>query len=273
MKIANVLLLATGSIFTLASADDGALTFGGNPSLLKGHPTIRMESEKIVVTVGEKWADVDCRFVFKNHGPACKVRMGFPDYGEGADDTAYNEKVQAARSKRKQAPPFNGFESFKSWVDGKPAKISLLKMDPETAKSWHAKDVSFGANQTRIVHDVYRAYVGGGATNTGHLSETSYVLHTGASWKDTIGDVDVTVVFNRKAMGSKLAIKPVPDPNGSGAFGYDGWNKEPKGMVMWSGFTKPTIQGSTLRFHGKDLKPTKASDIYVAFEFHRGTGE
>lgn len=225
-----------------------------------------------MVTVGEKWVDVDCRFVFKNYGKATTVRMGFPDIGEGADSTEYGVQSSDAAEKGKKYPPYDGFEFFKSWVDGKPAKITLLKMHPTEAYSWHAKDVKFGANQTRVVHDVYRTYVGGGLTNTGNLAETSYVLYTGASWKGTIGDVDVKVVFKRKTMGSKLRLKAIPNGDSSKAFSHEGWPKEAPGTVMWSGFAKPRIEGKTLHFRAKNLEPTKASDVYVAFDYKHAKG-
>ena len=62
-----------------AVANDGGIAFGGSPRLLTGHPTVSMESEVVRIDVGEQNVRVDCRFVFRNDGPA-----GCP-LGDGAD--------------------------------------------------------------------------------------------------------------------------------------------------------------------------------------------
>src|SRR4028118_808793 len=69
-----------------ALANDAGISFGGSPRLLKGHPSVAMASEVIVMTIDEEKVTVDCNFVFKNNGKATQVRMGFPDEGQGEDD-------------------------------------------------------------------------------------------------------------------------------------------------------------------------------------------
>ena len=101
----------------------------------------------------------------------------------------------------------------------------------------------------------------------GFLSEASYVMHTGASWKGPIGNVEILVTFNRPKMTNPLSLRPVPNPESAGAFGYDGWPKASKGLVMWMGFAKPTISGRTLRFTAHNLEPTEKDDVYVAFQY------
>ena len=62
-------------------ANGSAMTNGGSPQMLEGHPTVQMESEVIRITVGKETVRAGCRFVFHNFSPVCTVRMGFPDEG------------------------------------------------------------------------------------------------------------------------------------------------------------------------------------------------
>src|SRR2546423_11157601 len=82
-------LLMTAALSTAsdrATANDGGIALGGTPGLLKGHPSIAMTSEVVKIVVRDLTLTADCRFVFTNHGPACTVRVGFPDRGIGAMD-------------------------------------------------------------------------------------------------------------------------------------------------------------------------------------------
>src|SRR4051794_11540766 len=83
-------------------ADDASISWGGAPRLLKGHRWVEMRSEVVRMTVGERRVHVDCRFVFENRGPACSVRMGFPDNGEGGydeDDAEDREEHRPPRTR------------------------------------------------------------------------------------------------------------------------------------------------------------------------------
>jgi hypothetical protein len=84
-------------------ANDGGIAFGGSPGLLNGHPSVSMSSELIRIEVSKLELKADCTFVFVNHGPACEVRMGFPDQGLGALDPD-EESLNPAKS-----PPKNHF--------------------------------------------------------------------------------------------------------------------------------------------------------------------
>ncbi len=96
-----------------SSADDGGISFGGSPHLLKGHKSVSMRTEQIRIDVHEKIINVDCKFVFHNDGPACTVRMGFPDEGLGAAEPYQGFPVPTG-AKLKAT-----FESYVSYVDGK----------------------------------------------------------------------------------------------------------------------------------------------------------
>lgn len=134
-----------------ARADDGGITYGGAPRLLAGHPSVSMQSEVVRMKVGRKRVRVTCDFVFHNSGRAGRVRMGFPDRGEGDGDPG--------RSDPKEAPK-GTFLSYASWVDGKGVPTRIVRSS-DSSQVWHAKTVSFAAGATRRVRDVYTLEAGG----------------------------------------------------------------------------------------------------------------
>ncbi|BDI28662.1 hypothetical protein CCAX7_007130 [Capsulimonas corticalis] len=240
-----------------ARADDGGITFGGSPRLLSGHKTIAMDSEVVTMDVRDQTVTVHCRFVFKNHGPACTVRMGFPDQARGE---------RAFQDDPKKPPNPNGtFNSFTSKVDGKPAPTSVVIDAANNSNVWHAKTVAFGANQTHIVEDDYSTYVGGQITDhNSAISQTYYVLHTGSSWNGNIGRAEVIVRFHRKKMPGPLKaidLRKIGNPEaGDIKLAPYGPN-----AVVWRGPSTPTIAGTTLRFVRSNFKPQYLDDVILYF--------
>jgi hypothetical protein len=103
-----------------------------------------MQSEVVNMTVLPELLKVECSFVFVNHGPACSVRMGFPDQSSG-DSTAPGEPLKGA------------FLSYESYLDGIRVSTETVKGDDESYENmvWHANEVNFAAESTRVVRDVY----------------------------------------------------------------------------------------------------------------------
>ena len=162
-------------------ADDGfASGQGGTPGALREHPTIRMVSEVVTLRVPSR--QVEARFVFRNEGPACTVSMGFPE------DSWDDGKERARQS----------FTHFQSWVDGQPMRRRWVSPPPPLASGrqyaglWMAK-VRFDRGQTRVITD---RYVAGGEYTSDGLQHLSYTLVSGATWKGSIGDGLIRVLFD-----------------------------------------------------------------------------
>ena len=132
-----------------AQANDGGIAYGGSPGLLKGHPSVSMQSEVINITIMDKKVSVDCEFVFKNEGDACTVRMGFPDVGEGSYDPDEESGEEVMKT-----PPKTTFKSFVSYVNGKQVATELIRAKEE-GQYWHSKTVNFPAHSTVKIRDVY----------------------------------------------------------------------------------------------------------------------
>lgn len=173
-RLASKLLLAIGLFFlaiSWAGADDGAVSgVGGSLRLMQEHPSIAMTAERVTIELTPSRAEVDCIFYFENHGPATRVRMGFPESG-GGDGSS-------------------GFSQFASWVDGRRVKTRIEGLERRGGdwNRWRTKTVSFAAHQRRLVRVRYRAPLGGDIS--GHRS-FSYRLDTGGSWKGAIKAAEV----------------------------------------------------------------------------------
>ena len=247
----------TGVFTDAARANDGSIAWGGSPQLLSSHPSVAMQSEVIVMNIGKENVTVDCRFVFKNYGKATTVRMGFPDAGSG--DTAFQDEYEDP--KPKAAP--TGFTSFKSWVDGAPAKTTAIRSGT-SGLTWHAKTVYFPALSTRIVRDLYTVPVGGQFSRNRIYSQTSYTLHTGASWRGAIGRSEVIVNFINT--GGADILRPLDLKATRAKYATDiEWSKLPRGTILYRGPVAPTTKGRTLRFVRTNWNPRESDDIWLAF--------
>src|SRR2546421_6444969 len=186
---ALVFIMISASAGT-SRADDAAIAFGGNPKMLHGHPSIRMVSERVIIVAGTKTDAVDCRFVFKNEGPACNVRMGFPDEGDGSYLTAIEEGDMPH--------PYGCIQHFRSWIDGRRVATTTVenKNYENGPVSWHTKIVHFAAGQTRVVTDRYS--VPWGLIHDPTIRITQYTMHTGSSWKGPIGSAVLSVTFRER---------------------------------------------------------------------------
>jgi hypothetical protein len=247
-----------------ALANDGWVGYGGAPRLMKeGHPTIRMVSEEVWVTVRKERVVVQCDFVFRNEGAATKVRIGFPDYDT---DTHIDPKTG----------PRTTFNWFQAFVDGRRVKTKL-ELDKDEL-GWQVKEVAFGRNQVRKLRNRYEVPTGGMNLKS-HPDDTydlvnrfSYVLHTGSSWKGTIGRSDVYVFFAHDAPLPPGPLRLVTD---APAFSDDGeaeaqfWKSNRNGVAA-RGPSNPVLVGPrTLRFTRKNWRPTKDDDLYLTFGYER----
>jgi Copper amine oxidase N-terminal domain. len=105
--------------------------------------------------------------------------------------------------------PKMGFEYFRSYVDGKRVQVRVQEQrrdaHPGGYFRWYLKRVRFGAGQTRVIRNVYRAPLG--AISTGH-NFFDYILTTGASWKGKIGRSDIIVELSGPKHVVDLEIRP-----------------------------------------------------------------
>lgn len=248
----------------LWNLNDAAIAQGGSPRMLDSHPTVRMQSEKIVVTVGKDNTTADCRFVFVNAGPACTVKLGFPDNGDGAADP--EEDVDPAERTK---PPISGpMTSFKSWVNGTLVKTSLER-GQGPGEYWHTKSVTFKAHSSTTVRDIYSltdssAIVNMAENGVAAAHFAGYIVHTGASWHGTIGRSEI--VFNMPMVVKSVipyakATKLVDD-----VLTFTR-TTVPTSTVIYKGMAKPSFSGRQVKFVRTNWNPKKTDDIELWYNF------
>lgn len=251
-------LLAGGA----ARANDGGIAYGGSPRLLSGHPSVSMQSEVITMRVGEANVTTDCRFVFRNSGKACTVRMGFPDQGDGAfDPDESNEEQLGDDAAVMKTPPRTTFDSFVSYVNGKRVTTKLIRAN-KPGQYWHTKTVTFPAHSVTRIRDVYSQHIPSQSDERGDHKRAAYVLHTGSSWRGPIGRSTVNVIFRRKCMPGTLIArrtKIVDDVE------TVNWKKARFRDVYYIGPAIPTVSGRTLCFTRTKWRPETKDDILLYF--------
>jgi hypothetical protein len=172
--------------------DSAVVGIGGVIKPMENHPSIVLRSHVVKVKITPEYADVDCTFVLHNTGKATSVLIGFPESG-GGDIVV----------------PKMGFRYFRSYVDGKRVQVRVQEQRRESGPDgyfrWYLKRVRFGAGQTRVIRNVYRAPLG--AISTGH-DFFDYILTTGASWKGKIGRSDIIVELSGLDHVVDLEIRP-----------------------------------------------------------------
>jgi hypothetical protein len=154
-----------------ARGDDTAVYgVGGALQPMREHPSVVMDEMLVDARVTPETSTVDCRFVFRNTGPAVTVKMGFPESGNANAGTGA------------------GFTSFNTWVDGVRVRATVEGYTEErragTWHRWRVKTVRFAAGQTRRVRVRYSARTTEDSTG-GRRFE--YAVGTGGSWKGPIG--------------------------------------------------------------------------------------
>jgi hypothetical protein len=252
-------LCAASFSTSTALADDGGISFGGNPTLLTGHKSVSMKSEVIKMEIHKESIKVDCLFVFHNDGPDATVRMGFPDRGEGAQIPYEGEPLPTKNLKAT-------FTSYDSWVDGKKVPTKLIPTDDRSI-FWHTKTVNFKANKDCVIRDVYTLPPGQQVTtDNGMYYQTYYILHTAASWKGAIGDAKIEVTFAPDSVKPPLVLKDRKQLKDQD-LDHVGWPKQPAGVVFYEAPCVPTVKGSTITFVKSNLRPTKKDDIHLFYGY------
>lgn len=162
---------------TPAFADDAAWTLVGGAGNFSNNKQIRMVAERVKIDLHDVRSHFHADFEFRNDGPATTVQMAFPE--EAHDWPAVTKGV---------------IHRFRSTVAGVRVPVKRHRLHGETFQGseyqavW-IKRVNFQKNQTKRVSVDYWADNG----DIGDYVQNSYILKTGATWKDRIGDCIITI--------------------------------------------------------------------------------
>lgn len=181
MKIFLSLLAALLLAATPTLANDASFSgIAGSPTLSQGeHTKIRMESEKVVLTLRpNELFETDARFVFVNDSNrAATVRMGFPEtnYGDGWEDDG--SRV--------------GFKKFATTVNGRAVSAKRTIINRQNGDVWWIKTVSFAPRERKNIRVMATSELGG-SVDYAFGRALSYNF-TGKNWKGLVSRSDLEV--------------------------------------------------------------------------------
>lgn len=207
------------------------------------HKTISMVSENIKIHVRKDFIDVDCNFVFRNKGKACRVKMGFPDVPwDGDGDDIY--------------PLFFFYDSY---VNGNKVPCAIEK-DFEEQVIWHTKEVDFAPNSEVSVRDIYTVPAGLAPTSNDSMRRTfCYFLFTGASWEGKIQSVQIDIDFDKGVIDLPFRLKALGAQDNSGQLNNDSHTVEYETNLV------PECREDRISFFAKDLEPSRDDTVVMTY--------
>ena len=178
-KVFVWLVIFIFSTFFLYSNDAYTRVSGGSvlPLSKTKHESIKMEKEEINFTLYKDYYDINVKFYFKNYGPTETIEVGFPQW-------------------KHLQPTNDDFYSFSSKVNGKSNDFAVKNLktpeplnDYMVITKWYVRSITFESNEittTEVQYSVpYGVY--------GISSSADYLYGTGATWKDCIGEMVITI--------------------------------------------------------------------------------
>ena len=198
-----------------ARANDGYIDgVPGSPSVAKGeHPQIRMESERVILTLqNDGKYRTDARFVFVNDAAkSVTVRMGFPEGSSIESDEDLG---------------LNTFLRFATTVDGRRVKArrTLVKNFGAASDVWWIKTVKFAPRERKNVRVEALSRVGAQGAYGGYIRQMAYNF-TGANWKGWVARSDLEVRFPLRGLWA-FSAETLQDENGKRYFWQPSFKRE-----------------------------------------------
>lgn len=202
----------------VSHANSPPLVMKGSTAFPINSDHIVLEKETINIKYGKETHSVEVVFHFHNMGPETILQIGFPNvanYGEslyGFKAFQYPDRIEY-EVEEKPGGQMTGFDQYMY----------------ERMYSW---TMHFKEGEKKALLVTYQFH----NTTMGEkdFGNASYILKTGALWKDKIGSIDVTVEFPEKAAYHEITASP------SGYF----------------------YNGSGIEWHFKDIEPDFDLDIF-----------
>ncbi len=243
---AGLFLLGVPAVF----ADSANMGGTGNTVEMMDSSEVQMVDEVITIDVfdGEKeseyglvgngYVEVEVLYTFENlTDEAVTVSMGFPEdcgydcWMEDEDWVTYGGDLWES---------YKLFDFGAAEADGGEFEVSFVnEMDADTeAMNWYLYDVDFEAGEEKRIVNYY--WLMPSSYKTGQWF--SYILETGASWRESIESVDIYVNFN-----GDLSVFDVDQLSPEG-YEFDIFGDD--GTVSW---------------HFENLEPTEDDNISVSY--------
>jgi hypothetical protein len=254
---------------TTAWADAARISSGGAVHQMHGGGTVSMASEVVRIKISDHLQEVDCTFNFENNGPACAVRMGFPDFSNIPDFTSEETATNIKPT----------FLTYKCYVDGTETKSELVPEDGDylgngndDIKLWHASNVQFPANSKITVRDVYSQLPDLSPVDVKEpikqfIKVTRYILQTAASWHGPVKRADIFVAFDKDIVPAPIELVSIDELMHSNAKSAKAWwSKSTTHTLCYLSSVKPSVEGQELHFLLTNFRPTENDDLLLYYQ-------
>jgi hypothetical protein len=202
-----VVVMATGYIFTPQpiAADVGPLLMfrgGGVIAPLSPHPSIRLDSQEVIIRLKPGSYVVDVVFNLFNTGETATESVGFPKWVASQVDF-FPTFMRFEGSVNGRQLQFNEERDRSTGAGIKynvPLTQKLTKMKEK--RGWLVSQVTFAGHEGTTIHVTYEArYYSQG------YHEASYTYGTGSLWKDNIGKA--VFIVDSTEVGGQRKSRPI----------------------------------------------------------------
>jgi hypothetical protein len=173
-----MLLFINTSVFP----NDSRIVLGSSVEIINNENTnITMLEEEIIITLYNRYYEVDVSFDFYNDGDDEDVLLGFPVWTVTYDNP---EEIEWAK-----------IENFQSFINGElVTEYDTIKESTKDLQlyttTWFVREVTFPENSHTYSRVTYRAPY----NSLGFKSGAGYIYGTGRNWKGSIGKMTVKIV-------------------------------------------------------------------------------
>ena len=205
---------------------------GSNISPAEGTTQVRMQAEEVVLHISgsddKALAEVRCEFIMRNTGEAAEqMQVRFPLADPGGEGNGFGQYPEV--------------RDFQAGINGKEVATGILTTENPTGAErpsirWATFDATFPPGEEVRIRVLYKT------DGTGYppAQQFSYILETGAGWKDSIGSADISVRLPYTATSENVLHYSEGQTTPGGSF-----------------------DGNFVRWHWDDLEPTRESNLEV----------
>lgn len=232
LVVALLLALAANATTGFADVAPPRQPPGSNISPAEGTTQVRMQSEEVVLDIladnDKAIAEVRCEFIMLNTSDTAEqMQVRFPIADPSGQGSGFGQYPEV--------------RDFQATVDGKIVTTGIITtenpLSTETAPiRWATFDATFPPGEEVRIGVRYTT------DGTGNLpaQQFTYILETGAGWKDTIGSADLSVRLPYTATSENVLH-------------YSDGQTTPGGR----------FDGNSIRWHWDDLEPARESNLEV----------
>lgn len=177
-------------------ADDGAYEIGPRGGSIYPINNKYIQMLKEIVIYDQKKGKFTTTFVFYNTSNSVqKVTFGFPVFPAEDSEDLYDD---VTISKEKQIDEINEKLQFRTWVDNEEILREVWATDTtDDYRFAFVMTIEFQPKETKTIVNKFKQGFGYGGDNMGrNWEDITYILKSGAGWKDVIKDAKIIFKMN-----------------------------------------------------------------------------